>query len=232
VVLQNNAGDSLTVSSNTSFSFATAINSGAIYAVTVLTQPMDQTCVVGSGSGTVIANVTNVTVTCLDNSITGSYPSGQVTAAITGGTCLGYQSGTTSFTAPVNAPVGQVFPHGVFGFTALSCGTGGTVTITLTYPNTLPTATKYWKSINGSWVDWTNQVTISGNTVVLTLIDGAYGDTNPNPGEISDPSGPAYQPTVTSTSIPTLSEWGMIMLSGLMALFAFAHYRRKNKMFL
>lgn len=93
---------------------------------------------------------------------------------------------------PTGAPAGETFPYGVFGFTALSCGTGGTVTITLSYPAALPGDAKYWKNINGTWVDWTSKVTISGKTVVLTITDGGEGDTNPNPGEISDPSGPAF----------------------------------------
>ena len=53
VVLQDNGGDNLPVSANGSFAFATAIASGAAYAVTVLTQPTGQTCVVSAGSGTV-----------------------------------------------------------------------------------------------------------------------------------------------------------------------------------
>ncbi|MCP5501119.1 MAG: hypothetical protein H7A25_14520, partial [Leptospiraceae bacterium] len=66
LVLQNNAGDNLTVASGaTSFTFATPVASGATYAVTVQTHPTGQTCVVGSGSGTVAsANVTNVSITC------------------------------------------------------------------------------------------------------------------------------------------------------------------------
>jgi hypothetical protein len=55
----------LPVSANGSFAFATAIASGAAYAVTVLTQPTGQTCVVSAGSGTVgAAIVPNVVVTC------------------------------------------------------------------------------------------------------------------------------------------------------------------------
>ncbi len=227
-VLQNNAGNDLTVSSNAGFTFTIAVNSGSTYAVTVKTQPTGQTCVVGSGTGTANANVTNVSVSCLDNTTTGSTPGGQVTAAITGGSCAGYQSGSTLFSAPVNPPAGQTFPYGVFGFTAVSCGTGGTVTITLTYPNNLPSGTKYWKSINGTWVDWTSHVTISGKTVVLTLTDGAYGDTNPNPGEISDPGGPAYDPIAISAGIPTLSEWGLILLASLLAMFGLVQVRRRQ----
>jgi len=67
VVLQNNGGSNLTVSANGNFTFATAINSGATYAVRVLTQPAGQNCTVASGSGTAMANVTNVAVTCANS---------------------------------------------------------------------------------------------------------------------------------------------------------------------
>src|SRR5689334_19991755 len=65
VVLQDNGGDNLTVSANGPFTFATALASGAGYAVTVKTNPAGQTCTVASGSGTIgSANVTNVAVSC------------------------------------------------------------------------------------------------------------------------------------------------------------------------
>src|SRR5215470_9507366 len=49
----------------TSFTFATALASGANYAVTVMTQPKSEVCQVASGSGQVgSAAVTNVMVTC------------------------------------------------------------------------------------------------------------------------------------------------------------------------
>ena len=64
-VLQNNSGDNLTVSTNGSFTFATAVADGAAYAVTVLTQPSTETCSVSSGTGTISgANITNVSVVC------------------------------------------------------------------------------------------------------------------------------------------------------------------------
>lgn len=67
VVLQNNGGDDLTVSSNGGFLFPTAIDDGSNYGVTVLSQPTtpSQTCVVTNGAGTVNGgNVTNVSVAC------------------------------------------------------------------------------------------------------------------------------------------------------------------------
>lgn len=73
VVLQNNAGDNLTVNDDGSFTFATAIDDGESYAVTVLTHPdtPSQTCVVTNGSGSLAgANVTNVSVACTTDEFT------------------------------------------------------------------------------------------------------------------------------------------------------------------
>jgi hypothetical protein len=65
VVLQNNAGNNLTVTANGSFTFAGTVNSGAGYNVTVLTQPAGQTCVVTDGMGIVTtSNITSVMVSC------------------------------------------------------------------------------------------------------------------------------------------------------------------------
>jgi hypothetical protein len=65
VVLQNNGADNLTLNANGSFTFVAPINIGAPYSVTVLTQPVGQTCTVTNGTGTVAAaNVTNVTLVC------------------------------------------------------------------------------------------------------------------------------------------------------------------------
>ena len=70
LVIQNNNGDNLSLTSNTSFTFATNVADNASYSVTVLTNPITlyQTCTVSSGSGTIsAANVTSVTVSCITN---------------------------------------------------------------------------------------------------------------------------------------------------------------------
>lgn len=67
VVLQNNLGDDLTVAQNGSFQFATGLQNGAMYSVTVKTRPMGQVCNITAGAGTITsADVGNVTVTCMD----------------------------------------------------------------------------------------------------------------------------------------------------------------------
>ena len=64
VVLQNNLSDDLSLSADGSFTFSTSVAKDLDYDVTVKTNPTGQVCTVTNGSGTVTADVTNVTVTC------------------------------------------------------------------------------------------------------------------------------------------------------------------------
>jgi 6-phosphogluconolactonase (cycloisomerase 2 family) len=65
VTLENNGGNALTVSGNTSFVFSTPVLQHGSYSVTVMTQPLGQICTVTSASGSdVTANVTSVAVVC------------------------------------------------------------------------------------------------------------------------------------------------------------------------
>lgn len=71
VVLQNNLGDNLTLTSEGPFTFSTAIADGATYSVTVLTGPSEQTCTATHNTGIINgSNVTNVVVTCSENAYT------------------------------------------------------------------------------------------------------------------------------------------------------------------
>jgi 6-phosphogluconolactonase len=77
LTLQDNGGDDLVVTANGSFTFSTALDTGASYAVTVLTQPKGQTCTVANGSGTVSdSDITNVAVTCWTESVLYSFTGG------------------------------------------------------------------------------------------------------------------------------------------------------------
>jgi hypothetical protein len=67
VTLQNNSSDDIIKTTNDGFTF-TAQAEGSDYAVAVSSQPTGQTCIVTNGSGTnITANITNVTVTCVDD---------------------------------------------------------------------------------------------------------------------------------------------------------------------
>ncbi len=72
LVLQNNGGDNLLIASGvTGFTFSTPLAydaTGSAYDVTVLTSPLGQTCSPAAfPSGSVTANVSNVTVDCVNN---------------------------------------------------------------------------------------------------------------------------------------------------------------------
>jgi hypothetical protein len=67
LVLQDNGGDNLPVSANaTGFTFATPVDSGSAYKVSVMTQPSSpaQNCIVASGTGSANGNITTVNITC------------------------------------------------------------------------------------------------------------------------------------------------------------------------
>lgn len=117
VVLQNNGGGNLTLNSNAPFTFATPVNSGAAYAVTVLTQPTSptQTCSVANGSGSASANVTNVAVTCT----TASFAiSGTVSGLV--GSIVIQNNGGSSQTIAAN---------GNFSFAAQASGSAYAITV-------------------------------------------------------------------------------------------------------
>jgi len=63
-----NGSNNVALSANASFSFPTAVTTGATYSVSIGTQPSGQTCGVQNGAGTAgTSNITNVVVYCTDN---------------------------------------------------------------------------------------------------------------------------------------------------------------------
>lgn len=67
LVLQDNGGDDLTLTSDGDFQFATPIASGASYRVSIIQQPTgpNETCVVANGADKVVAaNVSGISIVC------------------------------------------------------------------------------------------------------------------------------------------------------------------------
>ncbi|WP_131795840.1 DUF1566 domain-containing protein [Fluoribacter gormanii] len=100
VVLQNNGGDDLLINSNGQFIFSMPVTQGAVYKVTVLTQPATQTCTVTNSSGTVGAsNITNVQVSCSTN----AYTVGGTVSGLSGTVVL-QDNGSDNVTINSNGP--------------------------------------------------------------------------------------------------------------------------------
>jgi uncharacterized repeat protein (TIGR03803 family) len=107
MVLQDNGGDNLTVTTNGAFTFATALGTGTGYKVAVSTQPAGQTCTVAQGTGTTgSANVANVAVTCSANAAS-TYSIGGTLSGLTPGSGIDVvlqDNGGDNLTLTANGP--------------------------------------------------------------------------------------------------------------------------------
>ena len=182
----------------------------------------------GTTTQTYIVNVTRAApvVTVFSGvTFTGT---GTATATLSGGgsTCT---FGTTAFVGPsVPAPAGVSFPDGLFDFTTTNCT--GTITVTVTFPTAFAAGAQYWKygpTPSLSSPHWytlaagaPNNLVLSGNTATFTITDGGLGDDDLTVnGTIVDRGGIGITAAVAATdpvTVPTLSLWSLLLLSGLM----------------
>jgi len=206
VTLLDNATDSLTVSTNGTFTFKTALATGAAYNVTVNTQPVGETCTVTGATGTVASsNVTTVSVSCKANPT--FTIGGTVSGLNTGASVTLLDNATDSLTVSTN---------GAFTFkTALATGAAYNVTIASQPSNetcTVTGATGTVASANVSNVSVscaTSTFTIGGTVSGLntgasvTLLDNAtdsltVGTNGAFTFKIALATGAAYSVTVST----------------------------------
>jgi hypothetical protein len=126
LTLQNNFADNLSLTANGTFGFPSRVAANKVYSVTVLTQPLGQTCTVSNGSGTTDTAgdaVTNVAIDCATDSLLGGTVSGLNGAS------------TLTLNATLNNTTGVTLPitlNGPFSFTdplTLTAGTTYTVSV-------------------------------------------------------------------------------------------------------
>jgi len=129
---------------------------------------------------------------------------------------------------PGSAPIGVVFPHGLFDFVLGGCAPGSTITMTITYPSALPRGTVYWKygpttATPGShW--YVLSSSLSSATMVIVIPDGGLGDDDlAANGIIVDQGGPGVG--TGGPAIPALSPWMLALLGLLLAGFALRRAR-------
>ena len=206
LVLQDNGGDNLSPAANaTSFTFATALASGAAYSVTVKTSPANQTCTVSNGSGTVAAaNVTNVAVKCTAGI---AYTIGGTVTGLAGTGLTLQDNAGDNLTVP---PVANGAPTTFTFATPLASGAAYAVTVL-----TQPTSPAQVCSVtNGTGtVAAANVTTVAisckkmGQFVfVVNKNDGANGDVsgfaiNPSSGTLSPMVGSPFTADATPTSV-------------------------------
>jgi len=183
VILQNNGGDSLTVTANGSFVFKTPVTGTDVYKVTVLTQPVNpnQICTVMNGQGVASANVTNVAVNCVLSYTIG----GTVTGLV--GTGLILQNSSNSEQLPISPANGNQ----PFTFKNL-VPTGTAYTVTIFAQPTGPTQTCTITSGTGSGTATANVTNVA---IVCPAVTYSVGGTVvglagilPNNGVLTDGS--------------------------------------------
>lgn len=175
-----------------------------------------------------------VTTTYQGSSPTGT---GTVSAAIgcTGNNCGFDGTPTLTIAGQVGGtpPFGYTFPHGVLGFTTNALTVGSTVTVTITYPQALPEGSKFFKygpataGAQPSWYEHPASIASDRRSVTYSVTDGGQGDSNPADGIITDPAGLAA-PAGSATAVPTLSEWAMMFLAGVVAMLGLGAARRRS----
>jgi autotransporter-associated beta strand protein len=227
--------------STASFTLAPVIGYGAVVGgtcggthsgTTYTTNPITASC-------TVDATFDSLAVTTFSApSATGS---GKITASFTGGGPL--CSFATSELIPVSgharsppagsAPSNVAFPHGLFDFTLSGCAPGSTIAMTVTYPSPLPAGTLYWKYGPEPGVPiphwYILPATMAGAVATFTITDGGRGDDDlAANGAIVDQGGPGVPGSGDATQIPTLSQWMLLLLAGLILLAGAASTRRER----
>jgi len=184
VILQNNGGDSLTITANGPFTFKTAVTGADVYAVTVLTQPINpnQICTVTGVSGTASANVTTVAVNCVLSYSIGGNVSGVV------GTGLILQNSSDSEQLPISPANGNQ----AFTFTKL-VPTGTAYTVSVFAQPTGPTQTCVVTPGTGSGTATSNVTTVAITCPAVTYsiggtVVGLAGTANTINGPLTDNS--------------------------------------------
>lgn len=135
----------------------------------------------------------------------------------------------------VGAPTGNLQALGeLFTFRLILGTSGSQATVTIDFGGPIPAGAQYWKygpQTNGGSSEWyvfeAAVIDNQAGTVTLPLTDGALGDADwAENSVITDPGG-LFAPQAGAQPIPTLTEWGMIIMASLMALGAMVTMRRR-----
>ncbi len=183
---------------------------------------------VGTDNPLTITNVTS------DMNITANFAVVVVGGPADGATLSsdkGTFSGTpTSEQAPAGAPAN--FIYGLLDFTINGLTPGDTVTVKVTMPGNIPAQSVYYKYQNEQFSQYNNVTGLNDGdqTFIITLTDGGPGDEDGVAnGTIVEPGGPGVLGLGGGpTTVPTLNEWGMIILAGSFFILGLYILRRRG----
>lgn len=163
----------------------------------------------------------------------------------------GWQVSSASFSAtpPATAPQGVTFPAGLLALNLSSGAQGSDATVTLHFTTPVPAGAVYMKygpspdgfncqgataCAQSHWYTLpSDRVQLASDrlSATLRLTDGGLGDHDGAANQfIQDPGGFALLSApapANATAIPTLNEWGVLLLSALAAVFGLRAARRR-----
>jgi len=183
------------------------------------------------GASAIVTTFTATSATGSGN-ITAQFAGGGPACSFSGPAFIGSPPGAPPI--PPTAPPGAIaFPHGLFLFTVVSCAPGAALAFTVTYPTQLPAGTLYWKygpepgNATPHW--YVLPATVAGNVVTFTIVDGGLGDDDlAANGTIVDQGGPGVPGVSSTIPVPTLTQWGTILLALLLLAFAAPALHRRG----
>ncbi|WP_242699162.1 MULTISPECIES: IPTL-CTERM sorting domain-containing protein [unclassified Delftia] len=134
-----------------------------------------------------------------------------------------------------SAPANASFPVGALFFSTTGCA-GAKLQVQVDYPaGSLAGLTMQKYGPHGQppmQIGWFTppDLAVNGNSVSYSVTDDGEGDNETTvPGVIMDPFAPMLLAApAASHAIPTISEWGLIVLSALMSIFGLARMRRRQ----
>jgi hypothetical protein len=230
ITIDDGTGDSCTITLGSATSCNLTVTSAGAKTITA-TYNGDANF--NTGSTTAPHTVTAVT----QFSGTTATGTGTATATLSGAGC----SFMSAAFVPVahTPPVGVTFPQGLFAFQVGGCGSGGSVTVTVTYPSSMPAGAQYYKygpEPGNAAPHWyalaagaPNNASVSSTSATFTLVDGLSGDDDVTVnGVITDQGGPGVPLSAYATNIPTLNGVGLAAFAALMLVAALVLVRRMS----
>lgn len=189
------------------------------------------------GNGDGVPDYQQANVTSFPSAAGGAY----VTLAVPTGQTLANVRAVGN-PSPGDAPAGVTFPYGFFEFEVRGLTAGACTTATLVLPRT-PTLSTYYR-YGGTpddsaphWYEFTYDGVTgaqifheTGRTrIALRFCDGLRGDDDLSAnGTVVDQGGPGAGIDL-ATAIPTLSEWGLILLALMLGLSSVLWLRRQER---
>ncbi|UJB65120.1 IPTL-CTERM sorting domain-containing protein [Acidovorax sp. YS12] len=154
----------------------------------------------------------------------------------TNGWQITHASTQTTASTGTPPPPGVTLPHGLVRLRLELGAKGSAATVVLTYPQPLPPGAVYYRygktadDPQPHWFPFPGAV-ISGNTVTLTFLDGGAGDDDLVDDSVIEALGGVAVPAAApggATAIPTLGEWALALLAGVLGLFSLGALRRRG----